>query len=129
MDLQQQITANNDKLFIENKELMMDNFAKNGVKYKGTFKFIATSIQQCREGNWLITFECPFCFSKYRKNNEPHKNAKNIDHTHGTDASEMEKGYISGRSSHCHKMEDYIVYIGSKTKVEPYTGPTYKTKR
>ena len=27
-----------------------------------------------------IYFECPFCWSKYKKNNKPSKNAKNVFH-------------------------------------------------
>ena len=31
-----------------------------------------------------IRFECPFCWTKYKKNGEPYKNAKRLIHRHGS---------------------------------------------
>ena len=35
-------------------------------------------------GDIHITFECPFCWSKYKKDGQPYKNAKKLIHTHGS---------------------------------------------
>ena len=121
MSLKHEIEEHNKLLYEENKVLMIDNFNKyNKVQYNGTFKFIANEIDQSDQGNWTISFKCPFCFDNYKKNGEPYLRAKNHIHIHGLDDEELKRGYISGRSSHCNKMFDYIVYIDNSTKVVPY---------
>lgn len=42
-------------------------------------KVVADSIDKTH-----IKFTCPHCFSKYKKNGEPYKRAKNLVHTHGS---------------------------------------------
>jgi hypothetical protein len=42
-----------------------------------------------KDGNTF--FECPFCFTKYKKNNEPSKNAKNVIHNFPTNTLENYK--------------------------------------
>ena len=121
MDLKQEIEEHNEKLYEDNRELMKDNFNKyNKVQYNGTFKFIAKEIRESKKGNWTISFVCPFCFDKYRKNGEPYSKAINKIHTHGLGDEEKEKGYVDGRSSHCNKMFDYIIYICDDTKIVHY---------
>ena len=34
--------------------------------------------------NEYITFECPFCLSKYKKNGEPYKTSIKVHHYHGS---------------------------------------------
>ncbi len=31
-----------------------------------------------------ITYECPYCYTKYKKNGQPYKKAKHRVHTHGS---------------------------------------------
>ena len=40
----------------------------------------ATSINKIQ-----FYFECPYCWTKYKKNGEPCKNAKRLIHCHGSD--------------------------------------------
>jgi len=63
-----------------------------------------------------ITFECPFCWSKYKQNGEPYKTAKHHLHTHGNDTSTSENR-ITYRSSHCHRPEydEVIINITDNT--------------
>ena len=44
-------------------------------------------------------FECPFCWTKYKKNGEPSKNAKKVIHCHGSN-NELHNRK-EHRSSHC----------------------------
>ena len=46
-----------------------------------------------------IRFECPFCWSKYKKNGEPTKNAKKVIHLHGS-CGELHNR-IEHRGAHC----------------------------
>ena len=41
-----------------------------------------------------VEFECPFCWTKYKKNGEPWKNAKRVFHVHGSG------GDLSNRITH-----------------------------
>ena len=46
-----------------------------------------------------ITFECPFCWTKYKKNGEPYKTAKRETHYHGS-GNEFHNR-TEHRSRHC----------------------------
>ena len=51
-------------------------------------------------GKKHISFECPFCRTKYKKNGEPTKNSKPIYHYHGS-MSKYPDNFITHRSPHC----------------------------
>ena len=91
----------------------------------------AEYIKQCfdKEIFWIITFICPFCFDKIKKNGQPYKKAKNRKHTHGLGIEELEKGYMDGRISHCPHMKDYKVNIIEKTQRRYYEPPNSIKKK
>jgi len=47
----------------------------------------------------LIRYKCPVCFTKYNKNGEPSKRAKNVIHIHGNEEHSA-RNRITGRSHH-----------------------------
>lgn len=47
-----------------------------------------------------VTFECPFCWSKYDKNDEPARGARPSWHEHGFDPADG-RTQIVYRASHC----------------------------
>ena len=50
---------------------------------------------------FYIRYECPFCYTKYKKNGEPYKTAKHEIHKHGADGKLENR--IEHRISHCAK--------------------------
>lgn len=75
---------------------------------------IAYSIDQME-----LVIKCPFCWSKYNKNDEPSKNAKKgILHFHGSDGGNC-NNRITKRVPHCHKSEErkgeFVIYITNAT--------------
>jgi hypothetical protein len=46
-----------------------------------------------------ISFECPYCWSKYKQNGEPTKRAKKIKHVHGS--NENLNNRTEHRLAHC----------------------------
>lgn len=65
-----------------------------------------------------ISFECPFCWSKYKKNGEPYKTAKRLRHIHGNELRTSENRVIT-RSPHCIRPNElngqFIINITEKT--------------
>jgi len=65
-----------------------------------------------------IYFECPFCWSKYKKNGEPYKNAKRLRHIHGNECHTSENR-VTTRTPHCiHRNEldgEFIINITENT--------------
>lgn len=51
--------------------------------------FVASKIDET-----YIYYKCPFCFTKYKKNGEPYRTAKNVIHKHGS------CGDLSNRTEH-----------------------------
>jgi hypothetical protein len=51
-------------------------------------------------------FECPFCWSKYKKNGAPCANAKRIIHTHGTGGSIQRAIGKNYREPHCNSISE-----------------------
>lgn len=119
-ELKNMIEENNKKFFEENKDLMKDNYAKNNIRYTGEYYFVASEINQSSYGNWTITFKCLFCFDNYKKDGTPYKKSKNKEHSHGLGISEMKKGFVGDRCSHCDKLSYYRVYITQDTKKNYY---------
>ena len=57
-----------------------------------------------------ISFECPVCWSKYKKNGEPYKTAKRIRHIHGNDTGkDMDRK--TTRSPHCLRSGDFDEFL------------------
>ncbi len=51
--------------------------------------------------NNQLVFDCPFCFSKYKKNsNIPYKNSHHISHYHGNAGKDIDGNY-GNRQPHC----------------------------
>jgi hypothetical protein len=67
--------------------------------------------------NKTFRFECPFCWSKYKKNGEPYKTAKRIYHTHGSSGDLSNR--IEHRLAHCYGNKkyrcDFNIHITDKT--------------
>ena len=65
-----------------------------------------------------IYFECPFCWSKYKKNGEPYKKAKRLRHIHGNECHSSENR-VTTRTPHCiHRNEldgEFIINITENT--------------
>jgi hypothetical protein len=68
-----------------------------------------------------LTFSCPFCYEKYKKNGDPYRNAKKLVHLHGNDYINYKTRNFKceGRAPHCKRLEknglnEYIIYIKSK---------------
>lgn len=53
-----------------------------------------------------LYFDCPLCWSRYKKNGEPYKTAKRVTHTHGNDTQSKENR-ITTRSPHCTINRDF----------------------
>ena len=51
-------------------------------------------------------FQCPNCWSMYKKNGEPYKNSKRIEHRHGSGGNLNNR--IEHRSSHCSSISKRI---------------------
>lgn len=66
-----------------------------------------------------IKFTCPHCFSKYKKNGEPYKRAKNRVHTHGScgDLSNRRETRIHHHDYMRNKFgEEVEIFITDQTK-------------
>lgn len=65
--------------------------------------------------NKTFTFECPFCWSRYKKNGQPYKTAKRVIHTHGSSGDLSNRR--EHRQGHCHlKDTDFHIHITDNTK-------------
>lgn len=51
--------------------------------------------------DYHVTYECPFCFTKYNKNGQPSKRAKNHIHQHGN-LGNKKIGSHFVRVTHCY---------------------------
>lgn len=49
-----------------------------------------------------VYFKCPYCYTSYKKNGEPRKTAKQIEHAHGSDGEFLRFGNYGTRSPHCY---------------------------
>ena len=63
-----------------------------------------------------IFVKCPFCFSKYKKNGEPYKTARNLIHLHGS------CGDLSNRIEHrCHHSNNNKNKFEWEIEINDYT--------
>lgn len=63
-----------------------------------------------------IYYECPFCWTKYKKDGTPTIRAKRGRHTHGR-GDNVGIGHISDRATHCSKNRRHpILFIDEDTK-------------
>src|SRR5680860_1220377 len=61
-----------------------------------------------------LVFTCPFCWSKYKKDGSPYKNAKRLQHCHGSERCINNR--ITTRSAHCNRRDtdesyQFIIYV------------------
>jgi hypothetical protein len=69
-----------------------------------------TIVKAHKMDNIHIYYECPYCWSKYKKNGEPTKTAKRITHQHGSDNDYSNR--TENRISHCYEPnKSYAVNI------------------
>ena len=62
-----------------------------------------------------FTFECPFCWSKYKKNGDPYKTAKRVTHIHGSNGDKSNR--VEHRFGHCvYKRTDFNIHITDNTQ-------------
>ena len=67
-----------------------------------------------------VKYTCPFCWSKYKKDGNPYKNATRICHCHGSDFSVENKTHHVG--AHCdtrgssRKCDNIRIYVTDKTR-------------
>tara|TARA_Y100001937_G_scaffold13635_1_gene18026 strand:- start:505 stop:759 length:255 start_codon:yes stop_codon:yes gene_type:complete len=57
-----------------------------------------------------ITFECPYCWSKYKKNGDPYKTAKRVRHIHGNDTHSNENRTTT-RTPHCLRIGEFNEFL------------------
>jgi hypothetical protein len=60
---------------------------------------VNTTVNAQSINNVHIKFECPYCWSKYKKNGEPTKRAKRINHMHGSNDNLNNR--TENRIAHC----------------------------
>lgn len=56
-------------------------------------------VEATRVSNRQVWFKCPYCFSRYKKDGTPYKNAKRVEHVHGCDS--MQNHNVGTRVPHC----------------------------
>lgn len=84
----------------------------NDVKYLHIVAEIV-SVQQ-------VKYTCPFCWSKYKKDGTPYKNATQLSHCHGSEFNVNNK--VHPRSAHCDtrgstiKCDEVKIYVTDKTR-------------
>lgn len=70
-----------------------------------------------------IKFKCPCCWSKYKKNGQPYKNAKRVVHVHGNDTRGKENRSTT-RTPHCIRFSDefdeFLIEITDNTRRERF---------
>jgi hypothetical protein len=54
-------------------------------------------------------FECPFCWTKYKKNGEPYKNAKRLIHRHGS--CNTFENREEHRVGHCRETHRHFIIV------------------
>jgi hypothetical protein len=59
--------------------------------------------------NYQFGFECPFCFTKYKMNGDPYKNAKRVIHVHGSEGILENRKTV--REAHCNKDSNKRIFI------------------
>jgi hypothetical protein len=76
-----------------------------------------TIVKASKIDNIHIYYECPYCWSKYKKNGEPYKTAKRITHQHGSCNDFSNR--TESRISHCYepnKSHTVKIIIDDSTK-------------
>lgn len=62
-----------------------------------------------------VTFECLFCWSKYKKNGQPYKTAKRVIHKHGSNSNLNNR--IINRTGHClNTFRNFNIHITDNTE-------------
>ena len=57
-------------------------------------------VQAYKYGKTHISFKCPYCRTKYKKNGEPTKMSKSVYHHHGS-MERYPNNFITNRAPHC----------------------------
>jgi hypothetical protein len=65
-----------------------------------------------------VVVKCPFCWSNYKKDGQPYKNAKRVEHFHGSDRSTIRREIK--RVPHCRVAtpgnREFLIAITDATK-------------
>ncbi len=65
-----------------------------------------------------VVFKCPVCWSKYKKNGQPYKNAKRVEHFHGSERNTIRRE--TKRVPHCldeaKNYREFLIAITEETK-------------
>ncbi len=65
-----------------------------------------------------VVFKCPFCWSKFKKDGKPYKNAKRVEHFHGSERSTIRRE--TKRVPHClaaaKNNREFLIAITEATK-------------
>lgn len=67
--------------------------------------------------NTEISFTCPFCYSKHKKDGTPYKNAKRLVHYHSSGFNTDNR--IEVREPHCYdniNQKEFVIYITDMTR-------------
>jgi len=67
-----------------------------------------------------IAFDCPFCWTKYNKDGSPCKDAKPLEHHHGS-GGDKTTNRVTHRVAHCGGNPAAVVYNGFNIFITPDT--------
>lgn len=68
--------------------------------------------------NTHFYYECPLCWSKYKKNGTPYSRAKRLIHHHGSDndlSNRIETRSHHGDYLHCNDIQNFKILITDET--------------
>lgn len=100
-DLRRSTKDNYDALLARVARLAPGEYFEEG----NVFYVRATSV-----GSRDLYYMCPFCFTNHKKNGEPYKNAKRVEHHHGSNG-DTSNHFIS-RCPHCTSERSRIMMEG-----------------
>jgi hypothetical protein len=70
---------------------------------------------------YQFSFQCPFCYSRHRRDGKPYKNAKRVYHYHGSNGDLSDR--IEYRNPHCLRcppeLSQFVIHINEHTKRKP----------
>ncbi len=85
-----------------NDKIKEQLFRKNLIYiYDASNDFFTIPIPVKKWGDNQLAFECPFCYSKYKKNGQPYKMGTHKLHFHGTGGEKDKDGNYGTRTPHC----------------------------
>lgn len=117
---------NKDNINVKNKGLYYEGYYKDDEKPKLFIvaKYLKENYSRSdKKMYYTVHYECPFCWSKYKKNGEPYKTAKRVIHHHGTD--KKENHFIGHRHFHCHDKTYYAFNQIDKEKLKEFEFKKY----